>query len=1442
MFWNVNVHTFLLFLLPLCFSVAGVLDLGEFRNEGVARGAVFKQAYLDKEGIFHLHDDADGSFNNGFKRSLTKEELDGFRGKYLKYSCHVKQDFASALDCVGISAAVRMKSGRWLSRSARTRTRGRTGWETLETGLFIPEDAVSAFLTLDCASGYGRKAKASFKKPKLEAVDQAVWTQAPRRLEALFCFQGKPFAWSWSESRGIHLLPAPDGLSLIPTAADGGVVAFRPADSKPVVLAEINEKSVLILETEGSGTFSVDLISYGKANRTIRINSLDKRKKIHRIPLSEFASLLDLVSLNGLEIRTAHSLKIRKIAFDGLKLPQEVINLLPDASFETAETLAPSYPLLGEYRTEKSMKSCSLDSGKAFHGKRSLRLEPGGFFAWTAYDQGRNGAVFSFYAQTDRENEISVLLHPLETDMHGTNALTHRKTIRLSPGGWMRERIVSPKTNRQPPPQQFNFYRMEIRNCGTFPVWIDAVQLEHGTVEPGPFTERRNSTVKVTMSPPVSPERYPGMKKTGNQKEGWIPLSVLNPSGRKIRKALVSGGIPFPDGVLFDSSGLSLMDMDGKRIPAQFTILARRPRNGSILSVKVDFQTDLDAGAPRMFQLRYGARKHPESGLALARRIGNGAGVRIGGREIMIVPEEKSLLKELHLRCAVKTVDGRIHTAKPETIEIEENGPLTCTVLIRGTAELVYELRLTAFAGKPYFRLDYSFENNFIPKETPLMKTVRAIYLELPGGTTWRVDGFSGRGEGCVIQRHARSGKEEWDAFVRSNGVESISAGVRLSGNAASGKGTVRVENLWQNAPRGFGFEKERMKLYLWPEQGVNLLDMPLGLAGSMRLWFNPEGAELPEERAPLLRMDPELLYRSGVFGALRPAAELKKVFPRSWKLINDVFLAEQKEAQVKNMYGYGDFGDFGSRCWSSNHETSAVRSLWTRYLRTGAYEDFVLAQNHTLHQRDIDMCHAGRFMKGVYPHYNWTHINYNFHTGHFWLTGVVYHYLLTGDRRSLDAVIGAASVLIQKSANQYKSGRERHRILFHLAEIYELTGNPDVKKAFERQYNHGGTSDPSGYYGGIAHEALLKLYEVTGEKKYLDRLEQETRQFHTVNSRPLPMPENRILPPTLTGSADEGRGCMRLFMEAVMAKRLGNADYLNYLSLGKNSYVWSLLSLNGRDICLEWIAFYLDGLRFFNRKEDSRLPSNYSFLHRLVGRMPISGMNHSFQLEIHPDAEGLVSLDLYRIRSFRYWSFRRENDKLAVAAFDSRGNTLRTMELYDNVPAEYAKFRVNSPDRKPVRINLRFANDCWGGISSEQPFRISASRWFSSRARIAVPIGFFLRAPETKNLRISWRWPRGRNTDAGESLGILLETPEGKKVVSDVFVIPFEYQTDQEVCSYSAELPIPEAYRGRVLRVWLSDPKWIEWRIEGLDEPWFADHPDFLTGASFVDRSLRKQ
>ena len=35
------------------------------------------------------------------------------------------------------------------------------------------------------------------------------------------------------------------------------------------------------------------------------------------------------------------------------------------------------------------------------------------------------------------------------------------------------------------------------------------------------------------------------------------------------------------------------------------------------------------------------------------------------GQKLEIVPEEKSLLKNMLLRCVVKTVDGRIHTAKP---------------------------------------------------------------------------------------------------------------------------------------------------------------------------------------------------------------------------------------------------------------------------------------------------------------------------------------------------------------------------------------------------------------------------------------------------------------------------------------------------------------------------------------------------------------------------------------------------------------------------------------------------------------------------------------------------------------------------------------------------------------------------------------------------------
>lgn len=1428
--WNITACLLLTILLPQDSTYAGTLDPKDFRNGGESGGAVFRLARLEEKGVLHLHDDADGAFNNGLQRSLTNEELHGMKGKYLKFSGEVRQKFASALDCVGISVAVRLKNSRWVTRSARTRTTGRTGWEIMETGIFLPEDVVSVFLSLDCAAGYGRKAEAWFRNLKLEGSDQPVWTQAARRQEPLVRFPGTASAWSWSENHGIYLIPALDGLSFLPLSGKGGTVSFRPADGKALLLSGIHGNSALVLEMEGAYAFSLDLISYGKANRRVCRKSSGKAVESLRIPLSEFASPQDLAELNALNMTTASPMKIRKISFENLTLPKKVVNLLPDSSFEIAETLAPSYPLLGDYRTEKSMSRCSLDSGKAFHGKRSLRVDPGGFYTWMSYDQARNGAVFSFYAKTEQRNRLRVMLHPLETDMHGTNAPVYWKSILLEPGGWRRESILSPKTNREPPPQQFNFYRMEIRNEGDSPIWIDAVQLEHGTEEAGAFTDHRNSTAEVYLSPPVSPERYSGMKKMGVTKKGEVCFRVLNPAGRKIRNAIVSGGIPFPKGEVFDSSNLAVINADGDVVPAQFTILARRPVDGSALAVKVDFQADLEAETSRNFRLRYGDKSSsPQFGPALARRIGNGVGVRMGGRELKIVPEENSLLKDMLLRCAVKTVDGRIHTAKPAVIEIEENGPLTCTILIRGVAELAYELRLSAFAGKPFFRLDYAFENNFVSKVTPLMKTVRAIYLELPGGERWRADGFSGQGNGCVIQRHARSGRAEWDVFLRSGGTGRIRSGVKLSGVASSGKGVVRVENLWQNAPRGFGFERNRMKLYLWPEEGVNPLDLPLGLAGTMRLWYSPDGRELPEERQPLLQTDPEHLYRSCVFGPLRTASELKMEFPRSWKLIDDVFSADLREAEVKNIYGYGDFGDFGSRCWTTNHETSAVRNLWTRYLRTRTYADFEMARNHSLHQRDIDMCHGGRFAKGVYPHYNWTHINYNFHTGHFWLTGLVYHYLLTGDRRSLDAITGAAAVLIQKSAIPYKNGRERHRMLFHLAEIYELTGNPEIRRAFERQYNQGGSSDSYGYYGGIAHEALLKLHEVTGDRKYLDRLNREAECFLAANSRPSPMPEDRTKMPTLTGSADEGRGCMRLFMESIMAKRLSNVEYLKYLSRGRNTWFWSLLSPNGRDTSLEWVAFYLDGLRRFGRKEDSRLPLNYSFLHRLTGRMPFCGMEEPFELRVYPDPKGVVSLDLYRIRSFRYWSFKRENDRLRVMAFDSRGNQVKSMELYENLPAEYGKVQVKSPDGKPLRMNLVFANDCWGGVSSDRPFLVSADRWFSARTGIAVPIGFFLKSPKNGTFRVHWRWPRGRNTNAGESLGIVLETPEGRQVLSEVFMIPFEYQIDQKNCSCSMELILPETFRGKVLRAWMSDPKWIEWRIEGLDFPWFADQPDFL-------------
>ena len=147
-----NIPFCLALLSAIPFISVHAVDPQDFRNAGEAKGAIFKICKQEKDGSLHVFDDADGAFNNTLQRTLSQQELNTLRGKYLKLSCSVRQSFSTATDSVGITITVRTGDRQTFSRYARLRTTGSTGWESLTAGLFIPENSAAVYIGLDCGT------------------------------------------------------------------------------------------------------------------------------------------------------------------------------------------------------------------------------------------------------------------------------------------------------------------------------------------------------------------------------------------------------------------------------------------------------------------------------------------------------------------------------------------------------------------------------------------------------------------------------------------------------------------------------------------------------------------------------------------------------------------------------------------------------------------------------------------------------------------------------------------------------------------------------------------------------------------------------------------------------------------------------------------------------------------------------------------------------------------------------------------------------------------------------------------------------------------------------------------------------------------------------------------------------------------------------------------
>ena len=196
-------------------------------------------------------------------------------------------------------------------------------------------------------------------------------------------------------------------------------------------------------------------------------------------------------------------------------------------------------------------------------------------------------------------------------------------------------------------------------------------------------------------------------------------------------------GVPFPNGALPRRSALQVVG-DRGALPTQVRTLASWP-DGSIRWALVDFEADLSAHQRRRFQLKRTAAPAPRPAVTV-RETNATVSVDTGALRFSVPKRGTGILHAVFVaghRIPVQPLqdflegDGKRSAAQtPESVTVEERGPVRAAILLKGRYAngFEYRIRLEAFAGQSYVRLLHTFIDS---RDAPFTMLDR-IALEIP--------------------------------------------------------------------------------------------------------------------------------------------------------------------------------------------------------------------------------------------------------------------------------------------------------------------------------------------------------------------------------------------------------------------------------------------------------------------------------------------------------------------------------------------------------------------------------------------------------------------------------------------------------------------------------------------------------------------------------------
>ena len=508
--------------------------------------------------------------------------------------------------------------------------------------------------------------------------------------------------------------------------------------------------------------------------------------------------------------------------------------------------------------------------------------------------------------------------------------------------------------------------------------------------------------------------------------------------------------IPFRQGQLTDVGMLSIED-EGKKLPTQKSILSTWP-DGSVKWVLVNFLVDLPGNNEKKItmSLNEPTNASPEIPVLVCMQAGRPCITTGDIQYVFSSPGEKSIFysidgpgfhfsKNEYNGPTIYDENGNAFTLTIDETgwSILENGPVRVVLFAKGRhlnsdgSLLNFEIRIEAYASKPYLMLDYRIINKDKSAQT-ILKGIKMTYR--PKGRTDNVHTSlaTSNYRSNIIKGQSTDIIEQAidSTYLLNDANEQFPEtlyGTFWADWSCPDKGGVcaTIFQAYQNFPKALKVSQAGMDISILPDD--NSLTFYQGMAKTHRVFlhfhdFNETVENLNVQSLQFQMPDRPILSASvykdaGVFEDVFPTEKISKV---ETSLIS---MADQRLKAYGILHwgdapdpGYTEQGREGGKLVWTNNEYDYPHAMMLMYARTGERRMLDYHLVSARHQLDVDICHFSddplRY-QGQISH-SAHHTNGEITPSHEWVEGLLDYYHQTGDIAALEGAIGIGENILR--------------------------------------------------------------------------------------------------------------------------------------------------------------------------------------------------------------------------------------------------------------------------------------------------------------------------------------------------------------------------------------------------------------------------------------------